>query len=111
MAAANEKDEMQPAPVGPPANNSDPEKPTEHLSQTQTGATATTQNSDGIENEETDDVIKSKRTPRRWYSKLNPLRLRRPPPIPEERTVSREQGAGIFSQATFQWMSPLMMVC
>ena len=110
MAAVNEKDDMRPAPVGLPADNSDAENPTERLSQTQTGAIATTGNSDGIVNEETDNVINSKRKPRRWYSKLNPLRLRRPPPVPEKRSVSREHGAGLFSQATFQWMSPLMMV-
>lgn len=46
----------------------------------------------------------------RWYTKLNPLRLRRPPPIPEERSVSREYKAGFLSLVTFQWMSPLMMV-
>ncbi|KAI9658804.1 MAG: hypothetical protein M1831_003830 [Alyxoria varia] len=30
------------------------------------------------------------------------------PPIPKERTVSREYRANIFSHLTFQWMSPLM---
>ncbi|WEW59727.1 ATP-binding cassette transporter yor1 [Emydomyces testavorans] len=45
----------------------------------------------------------------KWYSKLNPLRLRRPPAVPEERRVSREYKAGFLSTITFQWMSPLMM--
>ncbi|KAL2812956.1 P-loop containing nucleoside triphosphate hydrolase protein [Aspergillus granulosus] len=45
---------------------------------------------------------------RRW--KLNPLRLQRIPPVPTERSVSREHGASFLSQAYFQWMSPLMKV-
>ncbi|PGH12895.1 hypothetical protein AJ79_03995 [Helicocarpus griseus UAMH5409] len=45
---------------------------------------------------------------RRWYRKLNPLRWRRIPPVPTERTVSKEYGAGFLSIMTFQWMAPLM---
>ncbi|EEP77403.1 hypothetical protein UREG_02252 [Uncinocarpus reesii 1704] len=55
------------------------------------------------------DQIESIQRRTRWYSKLNPLRLRRPPPVPKERSVSRESKAGFFSVITFQWMSPLMM--
>lgn len=47
---------------------------------------------------------------RKWYRRLNPLRLRKIPPVPQERTVSREYGASILSVITFQWMSPLMNV-
>lgn len=47
----------------------------------------------------------------KWYRRLNPLRLRTPPPVPKERITSRERDAGILSVMTFQWMSPLMMVC
>lgn len=47
---------------------------------------------------------------RTWSEKLNPLRSKYPPPIPKERTVSREQQAGFFSALTFQWISPLMSV-
>lgn len=47
---------------------------------------------------------------RKWYQKLNPLRLRKIPPVPEERSVSPEYGAGILSVILFQWMSPLMNV-
>lgn len=47
---------------------------------------------------------------RKWYQKLNPLRLRQIPPVPEERSVSPEYGAGILSVILFQWMSPLMNV-
>ncbi|EHY51906.1 ATP-binding cassette transporter yor1 [Exophiala dermatitidis] len=43
-----------------------------------------------------------------WYRRLNPLRRGPPPPIPEERGVSREYTAGFLSLLTFQWMNPLM---
>ena len=42
-----------------------------------------------------------------WLQKMNFLR-RNPPPVPEERTVSREYTAGFLSMLTFQWMNPLM---
>lgn len=45
-----------------------------------------------------------------WYRRLNPLKHRRKPPVPKERTVSREYGASFFSMLTFQWMAPLMKV-
>jgi ATP-binding cassette subfamily C (CFTR/MRP) protein 1 len=58
------------------------------------------------------DVILQPPTPKKkWYQRLNPLRWQEPPPVPEERTPSRETGAGFFSVVTFQWMSPLMRVC
>ncbi|KAK2795862.1 hypothetical protein FQN51_000345 [Onygenales sp. PD_10] len=44
----------------------------------------------------------------KWYRRLNPLRLRPVPPLPEERKVSREYTAGFLSLTTFQWMAPLM---
>ncbi|KAI9149228.1 ABC multidrug transporter [Paramyrothecium foliicola] len=43
-----------------------------------------------------------------WYKNWNSLRWGDPPPIPEERIVSREYKAGFFSLLTFQWMGPLM---
>lgn len=48
--------------------------------------------------------------PKRWYDKINPLKMRTIPPVPEERIVSREHGANFFSKLTFQWMAPLMTV-
>lgn len=45
-----------------------------------------------------------------WYRRLDPLKSRRKPPVPKERTVSREYGASFFSMLTFQWMAPLMKV-
>lgn len=47
---------------------------------------------------------------RTWYQKLNLLRLRKIPPVPEERSVSPEYGASVLSIIFFQWMSPLMNV-
>ena len=47
---------------------------------------------------------------RKWYRRLNPLRLQKTPPVPTERSVSREYGASFFSTVSFQWMSPLMKV-
>jgi hypothetical protein len=45
-----------------------------------------------------------------WYKTLNPLRWGRIPSIPEERTVSPEYKAGLFSLLTFAWITPLMVV-
>ncbi|KAJ1329416.1 ATP-binding cassette subfamily C (CFTR/MRP) member 1 [Microdochium nivale] len=45
-----------------------------------------------------------------WYKTPNPLRWGKVPPIPEERQVSREHGAGFWSKLTFQWMAPIMDV-
>ncbi|GAA3281456.1 hypothetical protein GCM10020218_035240 [Dactylosporangium vinaceum] len=41
---------------------------------------------------------------------LNPLRWQKIPPVPEERSVSREYGASFLSKLFFEWMSPLMKV-
>lgn len=41
---------------------------------------------------------------------LNPLRWQKIPPVPEERSVSREHGASFPSKLFFEWMSPLMKV-
>ncbi|KAK1071384.1 ATP-binding cassette transporter yor1 [Friedmanniomyces endolithicus] len=45
-----------------------------------------------------------------WSEKLNPLKRKKLPPIPETRAVSREYGAGFFNKLYFQWMAPLMSV-
>ncbi len=45
-----------------------------------------------------------------WYERLNPLKSRRKPPVPNKRTVSKEYGASFLSKLTFQWMSPIMKV-
>lgn len=59
--------------------------------------------------ERNSDVEAAKRRVK-WYSRLNPLRLQKIPPVPTEREVSREYGASFLSIVTFQWMSPLMKV-
>ena len=46
-----------------------------------------------------------------WYKRMNPLKRRKRPPVPEERMVSREYNANFLSLLTFQWMAPLMTVC
>lgn len=58
----------------------------------------------------TKSTASQKQPPGKWYRKLNPLRWRKIPPVPAERTVCREYGANIFSIITFQWMGPLMKV-
>ncbi|KAJ6161271.1 ABC transporter integral membrane type 1, partial [Penicillium chermesinum] len=47
---------------------------------------------------------------REWSRRLNPLRWQSIPPVPEQRSVSKEYGAGFFSIISFQWMSSLMNV-
>jgi hypothetical protein len=56
------------------------------------------------------DDVKPAKEGRKWYRLLNPLRFQKIPPVPTERTVSKEYGANIFSILTFQWMAPLMSV-
>lgn len=55
------------------------------------------------------DLIDS-RLQRKWSRWLNPLRLQKIPPVPEERSVCPEYGAGIFSIISFQWIASLMHV-
>ncbi|KAF2112460.1 ABC multidrug transporter-like protein [Lophiotrema nucula] len=50
----------------------------------------------------------SKKKP--WHKKLNPLKWRKPIPVPETRQVSREYQASFLSRLSFQWMAPLMDV-
>ena len=45
-----------------------------------------------------------------WYHKVNPFRIGKIPPIPEERRISREYGANFFSLLLFQWINPIMTV-
>jgi len=47
---------------------------------------------------------------KKWYQKLNPLKWGGIPPVPEQRTVSREYNAPFLSLVYFQWMAPLMSV-
>lgn len=47
---------------------------------------------------------------RPWYKTSNPLRWGGIPPVPDERVISPEHKAGIFSRLTFNWVTPLMVV-
>ena len=47
---------------------------------------------------------------RPWYRRLNPLKSQHKPPVPKERLVSKEYGAGFWSKLTFQWMASMMKV-
>ena len=60
-----------------------------------------------------DDVVDAKSEAsgkKKWYRRLNLLKRRKKPAIPETRQVSREYHAGFLSLLTFQWMAPLMSV-
>ena len=50
------------------------------------------------------------KTPKPWFKRLNPLKPSKKPPVPKERTVSKEYGASFLSLLTFQWMAPIMRV-
>lgn len=47
---------------------------------------------------------------RSWLAKINPLKHKTLPPVPESRKISRERDAPFLSKLTFQWISPLMSV-
>lgn len=64
----------------------------------------------GDEAKAPDAVLQPPTPKKKWHQRLNPLRWQAPPPVPEERTHSREYEASFFSIITFQWMSPLMRV-
>ncbi|KAK6334206.1 hypothetical protein TWF696_002707 [Orbilia brochopaga] len=50
-----------------------------------------------------------RKAPKPWYRR-NPLKSRIPPPVPEERQVSREKSSNIISKLTFYWINNLMRV-
>lgn len=50
------------------------------------------------------------KAPQRKWGSLNPLRLQRVPPIPDQRQVTKEYRASLFSLVTFQWVYPLIKV-
>lgn len=80
------------------------------LSKIDASSSRTSSISASVSSIEQDGGKKAGAQKRKWYRKLNPLRLRKIPPVPEERTVSPEYGANILSIILFQWMSPLMDV-
>ncbi|KAF2644264.1 hypothetical protein P280DRAFT_228439 [Massarina eburnea CBS 473.64] len=84
------------------------EKHTErgNLSRLQSGTSGVSEFSEDVSETRSSAVGKKKR----WYKKLNPLRWGAKPPVPEERVVSREYNASLYSRITFQWMAPMMTV-
>lgn len=74
------------------------------------GAHRTVTASSAMSTSTTETRATTKTTRKPWYKRLNPLRRGPPPPVPKERTVSREYGASFFSMLTFQWIAPLMVV-
>src|SRR3984957_9495768 len=73
----------------------------------------TNESSSSSRSESNDDAkakAKADRPTESWHSKINPLRKRNPPPVPESRRISREKGANFLSLLTFQWINPLMTV-
>ncbi|EEH04039.1 ABC protein [Histoplasma capsulatum G186AR] len=53
--------------------------------------------SEGSKLSEQRQAAESAKPPRRWSQRLNPFRWRQIPPVPTERTVSKEYGAGYLS--------------
>lgn len=74
------------------------------------GAASSDRSASGDEAKAPDLNVQPPKQKRSWRRKLNPLRWQKPPPVPEERTPSREYGASFLSIVSFQWMSPLMRV-
>lgn len=66
-----------------------------------------TSRSSGDDSQKEKNVAEEKRS---WSERLNPLKKKTKPPIPEQRQVSREYGASFWSLLTFQWMAPIMSV-
>lgn len=59
------------------------------------------------EAKEEGSIPSAKRT---WLSRLDPLKRRRPPPIPDERIESPEYRANFASLITWHWINHLMFV-
>jgi ATP-binding cassette subfamily C (CFTR/MRP) protein 1 len=56
------------------------------------------------------EIKKPEEKKRSRRDRWNPLKVK-PPPVPEERGVSREYTASFWSRLTWQWVTPLMAVC
>ncbi|KAJ6255815.1 hypothetical protein Dda_9425 [Drechslerella dactyloides] len=66
---------------------------------------STTAESAALEQNEKD----LRKAPKPWYRR-NPLKSRIPPPVPEQREVSKEKSSNVVSQLTFYWINHLMRV-
>ncbi len=103
-------------PTGSPSAVADLESSTSNLEKKESSAARRHQTrSTAVTDDEDDDpasLADTKASAKRsWWARLNPLRPKRKPPVPEERTVSPEYGASLWSRVTFRWMAPLMRVC
>ena len=93
------------------SSSSDPEKGfSEKRARPPADRTLTTTTTVSTTIGETASSIEQPRKKKPWYKRLNPLKRSVKPPVPKERTVSREYTANFLSMLTFQWMSPLMSV-
>ena len=100
--------DVEPAEETDSQDDFDKEKSRLQMRRTQSNWTTATETSIATtEPPQAQEIVARKRT---WGQKLNPLKRKYPPPVPEVRTPSREQSANFFSRLTFQWISPLMSV-
>ncbi|KAF1815867.1 hypothetical protein P152DRAFT_390622 [Eremomyces bilateralis CBS 781.70] len=83
----------------------DPERPLSNVL-----AKTTSAYTSGFSENGDEGATSQKAAKRTWGERLNPLKHKVLPPVPEEREVSREYTAGFFSKLTFQWIAPLMSV-
>ena len=89
----------------------DPEKPLDHPihdKESRLAAHRTTTTSTALSALSTEALSTAEPSKKSWYRRLDPLQWRKVPPVPTERTVCPEYGAGFFSMLTFQWMSSIM---
>ncbi|RMY79467.1 hypothetical protein D0863_00040 [Hortaea werneckii] len=86
------------------SSHSDHEKGRPTVERSQSAWTSQSEATSGVEPEAQEEAPR-KRT---WGERLNPLKSKHKPPVPDDRIPSREWKAGFFSMLTFQWMAPLM---
>ena len=117
MVAANGEDEtdlsVEKTAIGQLSNDDKGSRPDLEKVESLAAHRARTQDTTATEVTEQTDVVsehEKEEGKRKWYQRLNPLRRRRKPPVPSERTVSPEYGAPFWSILTFHWMAPLMRV-
>ena len=89
-------------------SSSDPHTDPEKAIRPETQRTITTTTEQSLSTVTTKSTLPQAKKP--WYKRLNPLKHSVKPPVPRERTISKEYGASFFSLLTFQWMSSMMTV-
>lgn len=85
-------------------------RPSERSNLARVSSTATSIQTNNSELTEVTTVPSKAREPVKqpWTHRINPLKRGKPPPVPEERILSREYKASFLSLLTFQWINPLM---